>query len=153
LTVRAVVQRVTSASVSVDAREIARIDRGLLVLVGFCRGDTDASLAWMARKVASLRIFEDVSTGRMSLGLDAVDGSVLVVSQFTLYGDVNKGARPSFDASAPPDDARSLYDRFVVALREFLPGRVATGEFQASMQVSLVNDGPVTLVIDREDAS
>ncbi len=149
---RAVVQRVASASVSVDTREIARIDRGLLVLVGFGRGDTDASLAWMARKVASLRIFEDAGTGRMSLGLDAVDGSVLVVSQFTLYGDVNKGARPSFDASAPPDDARALYDRFVAALRELLPGRVATGEFQASMQVSLVNDGPVTLVIDKEVA-
>jgi len=105
----------------------------------------------MARKITSLRIFED-HTGRMSLALDAVDGDVLVVSQFTVYGDVHKGARPSFDDSAAPDDARVLYEHFVAALRELRPGRVATGEFQASMQVTLVNDGPVTLVIDREES-
>src|SRR5262245_3918808 len=102
----------------------------------------------MARKVASLRVFED-DGGRMSLSLDAVDGHVLVVSQFTLYGDVNKGARPSFDDSAAPDDARAMYEGFVAALRALLPGRVHTGEFQASMQVSLVNDGPVTILVEK----
>lgn len=150
---RAVVQRVAGASVAVEGREIARIDRGFLVLIGFHRDDDESQLAWMARKIASLRVFEDPATGRMSLGLDAVNGSVLVVSQFTLYGNVGKGTRPSFDASAAPDVARDLYDRFVAAMEECLPGRVAGGEFQAHMQVALVNDGPVTLVIDRGGAA
>jgi D-tyrosyl-tRNA(Tyr) deacylase len=147
---RVVVQRVAEASVSVDGAEVARIGRGFLVLAGFAREDTTADLEWMARKVASLRIFEDES-GRMSLPLDAVGGEILVVSQFTLHADVRKGARPSFDDSASPEAARDLYHRFVEALRACATGRVATGEFQASMRVSLVNDGPVTLVIDRPD--
>jgi D-tyrosyl-tRNA(Tyr) deacylase len=146
---RVVVQRVAGASVTVGGREAGRIGKGFLVLAGFRKGDGDEQVRWMARKVASLRVFGDEAE-RMSLALDAVQGSVLVVSQFTLYGDVRKGARPSFDESAAPTDARSLYDRFVEALRAELPGRVETGEFQASMQVSLVNDGPVTIVIDRE---
>ncbi len=145
---RAVVQRVARASVAVDGREVGRIDRGFLVLAGFRRGDREESLHWMARKIASLRLFED-ETGRMSLPLGAVDGRVLVVSQFTLYADVNKGARPGFDDSAPPDVALALYERFVDALRGELPDRVETGEFRATMQVSLVNDGPVTIVIEK----
>jgi D-tyrosyl-tRNA(Tyr) deacylase len=120
-----------------------------LVLAGFHRDDTEEIMTWMARKVASLRVFED-GEGRMSLPLDSVDGRVLVVSQFTLYGDCRKGARPSFTASAAPEDARRMYARFVERLEAELPGRVATGEFQAMMQVSLVNDGPVTLIIERE---
>jgi D-tyrosyl-tRNA(Tyr) deacylase len=146
--VRAVVQRVTEASVSVDGRDAARIGKGFLVLAGFARSDTHSNIEWTARKVASLRVFED-ETGRMSLSLDAVGGEVLVVSQFTLYGDVGKGARPSFDESAPPDVARAHYDQFVEVLRALLPGRVHTGEFQASMRVSLVNDGPVTILVDK----
>jgi D-tyrosyl-tRNA(Tyr) deacylase len=146
---RVVVQRVAGASVAVAGRETGRIGRGFLVLAGFRRGDGEESVRWMARKVASLRVFED-DAERMSLSLAAVEGRVLVVSQFTLYADVRKGARPSFDESAAPADARVLYDRFVQALRDELPGRVETGEFQASMQVSLVNDGPVTIVIDRD---
>ncbi|MDH4338716.1 MAG: D-aminoacyl-tRNA deacylase [Candidatus Krumholzibacteria bacterium] len=146
---RVVVQRVAEASVTVAGRETGRIGPGFVVLAGFRKGDNEEAVRWMARKVASLRVFEDEAE-RMSLALDAVQGSVLVVSQFTLYGDVRKGARPSFDASAAPGDARALYDRFVAAMREELPGRVETGEFQASMQVSLVNDGPVTIVIDRD---
>lgn len=146
---RAVVQRVAQASVAVEGREVGRIERGFLVLAGFRKGDGDDALRWMARKIASLRVFEDANE-RMALSLDAVEGRVLVVPQFTLYGDVHKGARPSFDDSAPPADARALYDRFVAELRAELPGRVETGEFQASMQVSLVNDGPVTIVIDRD---
>jgi D-aminoacyl-tRNA deacylase len=146
--VRAVVQRVASASVSVEGREVARIARGFLVLAGFARNDTRTSIQWTARKVSSLRIFEDES-GRMALSLDAVGGEMLVVSQFTLYGDVAKGARPSFDDSAPPEEARAMYASFVDELRTLLPGRVHTGEFQASMQVSLVNDGPVTILVEK----
>lgn len=140
-------QRVAQAAVEVDAREVARIGRGFLVLAGFGRDDGPDDIAWMARKVASLRIFEDDS-GRMSLGLDAVGGHVLVVSQFTLYGDVRRGARPGFDRSAAPEAAREMYARFVDLLREALPDRVQTGEFQAMMRVSLVNDGPVTILIE-----
>ncbi|HEX5133064.1 MAG TPA: D-aminoacyl-tRNA deacylase [Candidatus Krumholzibacteria bacterium] len=146
---RVVVQRVARASVAVESRDVGSITRGFLVLAAFASTDGEETLRWMARKVASLRIFSDESE-RMTLALDAVDGRVLVVPQFTLYGDVRKGARPSFEQSAAPDDARALYERFVALLREELPGRVETGEFQASMQVSLVNDGPVTIVIDRE---
>jgi D-aminoacyl-tRNA deacylase len=146
---RAVVQRVTQAAVTVDGRETGRIGRGFVVLAGFRKGDNDDTLRWMARKIASLRVFEGDGE-RMTLSLDAVQGRVLVVSQFTLYGDVKKGARPSFDQSAPPDEARALYGRFVDALRAELPDRVETGEFQASMQVSLVNDGPVTIIVERD---
>jgi len=146
---RVVVQRVIEAAVGVDGTEIARIGRGFLVLAGFGRDDDDARIDWMARKVASLRIFED-ETGRMAAALEAVGGEILVVSQFTLYGDVRKGARPGFDGSAPPDMARAHYERFVKSLRDVFPGRVATGEFQAHMHVSLVNDGPVTILVDND---
>lgn len=149
---RAVVQRVRRASVSVEDREVSAIDRGFLVLVGFGREDTDDVVAWMARKVASLRVFEDEG-GRMNLPLAAVDGRILAVSQFTLYGDCRKGARPSFEKSAPPEAARALYDRFLDLLEAEAPGRVASGEFQAKMAVSLVNDGPVTLVIEKESST
>lgn len=145
---RAVVQRVSRASVEVDGEVIGAIDRGYLVLAAIGRDDTDDTLRWMARKVATLRIFGD-EEGRMSVGLDGVDGCVLVVSQFTLYGNVGKGTRPSFDRSAPPEVAREMFDRFVEYLREELPGRVETGSFQAMMTVSLVNDGPVTIVIEK----
>ena len=147
---RVVVQRVSQAAVEVESREIARIGRGFLVLAGFGKEDDDARIEWMARKVASLRIFED-ETGRMASGLEAVEGEILVVSQFTLYGDVKKGARPGFEESAPPDRARLLYDHFVAALRSLFP-RVSTGEFQAHMQVSLINDGPVTILVDNDSS-
>jgi D-tyrosyl-tRNA(Tyr) deacylase len=146
---RVVVQRVGEAAVAVAGEEIARIGRGYLVLAGFGKGDDESVLAWMAHKVATLRIFEDES-GRMTLPLSAVEGRALVVSQFTLYGDCRKGARPSFDASAPPETARALYARFCALLEAELPGGVATGAFQERMAVSLVNEGPVTVVIERE---
>lgn len=146
---KAVVQRVGSASVTVAGETVASIERGFLVLVGFGRNDTDESLAWMARKIVSLRVYED-DDGRMSLPLSAVDGRILVVSQFTLYGDCRKGARPSFDRSAPPADARRMYERFVELIENEAPGRVESGVFQEKMLVSLVNDGPVTLVIEKE---
>lgn len=149
---KTVVQRVSEASVSIEGRAVASIGRGFVVLAGFHRDDTEAELAWMARKVASLRVFEGAD-GHMTDSLAAVDGDILVVSQFTLYGNCRKGARPSFDKSAPPEAAHALYDRFVELLRAEAPGRVETGEFQAMMNVSLVNDGPVTLVIEREASS
>ena len=147
--VRVVVQRVAHAAVEVEGKEVGRIGRGFLVLAGFGKDDNDARIDWMARKVASLRIFEDES-GRMASGLDAVNGEILVVSQFTLYGDVKKGARPGFDGSARPDEARDMYQRFLAALRAAFPGRIATGDFQAHMNVSLTNDGPVTILIDND---
>lgn len=134
---------------TVGGREISRIGWGYLALIGIGRSDTEETLAWVARKIASLRLFEDDSH-RMSLGLDAVGGEVLAVPQFTLYADVRRGTRPSFDASAPPEEARRLFDRFVALLETELPGRVATGEFGAMMRVSLVNEGPVTIIVEKE---
>jgi D-aminoacyl-tRNA deacylase len=143
---RAVVQRVQSARVLVDGRVAGEIGAGLLVLLGVTHSDTAADATYLAGKVAGLRIFEDAGT-RMNLSLADVSGSLLVVSQFTLYGDCRKGRRPSFDAAAGPEQAQALYETFVAEVRALgLP--VATGVFQAHMQVALVNDGPVTLVLD-----
>jgi D-tyrosyl-tRNA(Tyr) deacylase len=146
---KAVIQRVGSASVNVGGDTVGSIERGFLALVGFGRDDTEDTLAWMARKIVSLRIFED-ETGRMTLPLSAVDGRILVVSQFTLYGDCRKGARPSFDKSAGPEEAHEMYDRFVELIEKEAPGRIESGVFQEMMKVELVNDGPVTLVIEKE---
>ena len=150
---RAVVQRVSSALVTVTsgstAREVGRIDHGLLVLLGVEHEDGPDDVAYIANKVQGLRIFEDPSdpAGRMSRSVVEVGGGVLVVSQFTLAGDCRKGRRPSFDVAAPPAIARPLYEDVVRTLRE-TGLRVATGEFQAMMQVALVNDGPVTVLLD-----
>jgi D-tyrosyl-tRNA(Tyr) deacylase len=149
LIVRAVVQRVSRAAVTVDDQEVARIGRGLAVLVGFTESDDEDALRWMARKILSLRLFED-DAGKMNLDLAAIGGEVLVVSQFTLYGDCKKGKRPSFDKSAPAELAADLYARFQKIIQQAAPGKVGSGVFQARMQVSLVNDGPVTLIVDKE---
>ena len=144
---RAVVQRVSRAAVRVDGETVGAIGRGFVVLAGFAPGDTDADLAWMAEKVAGLRVFGDAE-GKMNLALEDVGGAVLVVSQFTLYGDASKGRRPSFIGAAPPEQAEALYERYVALLR----GRgvpVETGRFRAMMDVELVNDGPVTLLLER----
>ena len=125
-----------------------RIERGYLLLVGFGKQDDDAILGWMAEKILSLRLFPD-DAGRMNLDLAEVNGEVLVVSQFTLSGDTRKGRRPSFIDAAPPETAIPLYDRFIDMLRERRPGMIQTGEFGAMMDVDLVNDGPVTLVLER----
>ena len=143
---RAVVQRVRSARVLVEGRVAGEIGVGLLVLLGVTHTDTPEDVTFLANKVAGLRIFEDAN-GRMNLSIADVSGSVLVVSQFTLYGDCRKGRRPSFDAAARPDQARTLYEAFVAETRR--PGvPVASGVFQAHMQVELLNDGPVTLILD-----
>ncbi|UCH85821.1 MAG: D-tyrosyl-tRNA(Tyr) deacylase [Candidatus Latescibacterota bacterium] len=146
---RAVIQRVSRASVSVDGERIGAIDRGFLVLVGFTGTDTEDVIRWMARKIISLRVFED-EDGKMNRDLRAVGGRVLVVSQFTLYGDCRKGKRPGFDKSAPPDAAATMYDFFVQVLRDEAGFEIEAGEFQAHMDVDLVNDGPVTFILDKE---
>jgi D-tyrosyl-tRNA(Tyr) deacylase len=145
---RVVLQRVTEARVSIGGRVTGEIGPGLVLLVGFRQGDTAADVAWMADKVIGLRLFGD-DAGKMNRDLTEAGGALLVVSQFTLYGDASKGRRPSFIAAARPEQAMPLYQAFVAALRA-RGATVATGEFGAMMAVSLVNDGPVTLVIERE---
>jgi D-tyrosyl-tRNA(Tyr) deacylase len=143
-----VLQRVSRAEVRVEGRITGRIERGFALLVGLAREDDETQLTWMADKILSLRLFPD-SEGRMNLGLEEVQGGLLVISQFTLYGDARKGRRPSFIDAAPPEQAVPLYERFVQLLRERAPGPVETGEFGAMMDVELVNDGPVTLILER----
>ena len=146
---RAVVQRVRQAKVLVDGETVAEIGIGLLVLLGVNQDDGVAEADYLARKVVGLRIFED-SDGRMNLGLRDVKGAILAVSQFTLYGDVRKGRRPSFTAAAQPQIAQPLYQRFCAAL-EAAGATVSQGVFGADMKVHLVNDGPVTLLLDTAD--
>jgi D-tyrosyl-tRNA(Tyr) deacylase len=144
---RVVLQRVTRASVSIGGHTAGAIGRGFCLLVGLTHGDTPATVDWMAEKVAGLRLFPDAE-GKMNLGLDEVGGALLVISQFTLYGDSAKGRRPSFVDAARPDTAIPLYQRLVDALRA-RGLEVATGEFGADMQVEIHNDGPVTLILER----
>jgi D-tyrosyl-tRNA(Tyr) deacylase len=143
-----VLQRVSRAEVRVEGRITGRIERGFALLVGLAREDDETQLTWMADKILSLRLFPD-NEGRMNLGLEEVQGGLLVISQFTLYGDARKGRRPSFIDAAPPEQAGPLYERFVQLLRARAPGPVETGEFGAMMDVELVNDGPVTLILER----
>jgi D-aminoacyl-tRNA deacylase len=146
--VRAVIQRVTRANVRVDARVAGEIGAGLLVLLGVSRADNPESAAYLAEKIVNLRIFSDPA-GKMNLSLLDVGGSALVVSQFTLYGDTRGGRRPSYIQAAPPEEANRLYEEFVRSMRA-LDIKVETGVFQAHMQVELVNDGPVTILLDSE---
>ena len=146
---RVLVQRVLEASVTVGDRKVGSIGRGLLLLVGIRTTDSDEELTWMANKCAQLRIFPD-EEGKMNKSLIDVGGEALVVSQFTLYGDCRKGNRPSFIEAAPPSFADASYQLFARMLSERLGKPVPTGEFGADMKVALVNDGPVTISIDRE---
>ncbi len=143
---RSCIQRVTQGSVHVDGEEVGRIEQGVVVLLGVEKGDTLKEVQWMASKVAELRIFED-DEGKMNRSLLDTGGQVLAISQFTLLGDCRKGRRPSFIAAADPESANELYEAFVSCLRE-QGVHVETGRFQADMQVSLVNDGPVTMLLD-----
>jgi D-tyrosyl-tRNA(Tyr) deacylase len=146
---RAVLQRVSRASVVIDGETVGSISRGLLVLLGVAHADTAAEAQWLAEKVAGLRVFND-EAGKMNRDVADVGGALLVVSQFTLHGDCRKGRRPSFIGAAPPEIAIPLYEAFINALRGLgLP--VQTGRFGAMMQVELVNDGPVTLILDTAD--
>ena len=143
---RAVVQRVSRARVTVSDEITGEIGLGLLVLLGVGAGDTRAEADYLVEKTIGLRIFEDVG-GKMNLSVAEVEGALLVVSQFTLYGDARRGKRPSFDAAAPPDEARELYEYFVEKVRG-AGLRCETGRFQETMQVELVNEGPVTILLD-----
>jgi D-aminoacyl-tRNA deacylase len=143
---RAVVQRVRSARVTVEGAVVGEIGKGLLVLLGITHGDSSEQASWLAEKVVGLRIFED-DAGKMNHSLDEVGGAMLIVSQFTLYGDCRKGRRPSFVEAAPPEVAVPLYEGFIRAVQA-LGVTVGTGRFGAMMQVELVNDGPVTLIVD-----
>jgi D-tyrosyl-tRNA(Tyr) deacylase len=143
---RAVVQRVSRAAVRVNGSVTGEIGHGLLVLLGVAQGDQETDVRFLADKIAALRVFED-DAGKMNRSVSEVGGAVLAVSQFTLLGDARKGNRPSFTAAAPPDQASSLYDRFCDMLKKHgLP--VATGLFRAHMEVEMVNDGPVTILLD-----
>jgi len=143
---RVVLQRVIQAEVSVAGETIGRIGHGLLALAAVSRHDDENDLAWMARKIVDLRVFND-DNGNLNRSLSDIHGQLLVVSQFTLYGDCKKGRRPSYSEAAPAAQAEALYDRFVEIVREAVPD-VQTGRFQAAMEVRLTNDGPVTLIID-----
>lgn len=145
---RVVLQRVTRASVTVQSRVTGAIDSGVLLLVGIHKNDRAADAQYLAAKCAELRVFPD-EQGKMNRSLADISGSALVVSQFTLLGDCSKGRRPSYSHAAPPELARALYDEFVEALRRLVP-QVHTGIFGAEMQVELVNDGPVTLILETE---
>lgn len=146
---KVVLQRVRHAKVTVDGEVVGEIGAGLLLLVAFAPGDTPEVLDWMARKCADLRIFKD-DEGLMNRSLRDVGGDVLAVSQFTLYGDCRKGRRPSFVGSAPPAEAEANYESFLRLLPDVVPGKVAAGRFGADMAVDLCNDGPVTLILERE---
>jgi D-tyrosyl-tRNA(Tyr) deacylase len=143
---RAVVQRVSEARVTVGNETVGEIGRGLLVLVGVGHDDNQASADYLSEKIVGLRVFEDDS-GKMNKAVGEAGGKVLVVSQFTLYGDVRRGKRPSFDGAAPPETARSLYEYFVARIRA-AGIQCQTGKFQEMMQVELVNDGPATILLD-----
>ena len=146
---RAVIQRVSSASVTVDNAVVGQIGVGFLVLLGVKRGDTRDDAAYLARKIAKLRVFNDAA-GKINLGLLEVDGAVLAVSQFTLYADTRGGNRPSFIEAAAPDDGKRLYEQFCELLRDESI-EVQQGIFQTDMKVALVNDGPVTIIIDSSE--
>ncbi len=145
---RVVLERVSRAEVRVDGAVVGKIERGYVLLVAFRSGDRDEALAWMVDKLRGLRLFPDAD-GKMNLSIDDVGGAFLVVSQFTLYADVHKGRRPSFVDAARPEEAEKLYDRFVDLMRQGTTP-VATGVFGAMMEIELVNDGPVTLMIEKD---
>jgi D-tyrosyl-tRNA(Tyr) deacylase len=144
---RVVLQRVSSASVTIAGRVTGRIDRGLLVFVGIEAADTAADGEWLAQKIVKLRIFADEG-GQMNKSVADVGGGILLISQFTLHASTRKGSRPSFNQAAKPEHAQPLYDLFITQLGAALGRLVATGEFGAMMDIALVNDGPVTLIID-----
>ena len=148
---RAVIQRVSSASVTIDGTTVGSIGAGLVILLGIKSGDTASDVRSMAEKCASLRIFDD-GEGKMNLSVNDVNGSVLVISQFTLYGETRKGNRPSFVEAAPPEVAEPLYDLFVQTIRGLITGgTVATGQFRAMMDVHLTNSGPVTIITESKN--
>ncbi len=147
---KAVIQRVSKASVTINAKQVANINKGLLVLLGIIEEDTQEDISWLSNKIANLRIFND-QNGVMNQSLQEVDGEVMVVSQFTLHASTKKGNRPSYIKAAKPDIAIPIYENFVKQLEADLGKNVQTGEFGADMKVELLNDGPVTIIIDTKN--
>ena len=147
---RVVIQKVTQASVSIENQIVASIDKGLLVLVGIEDGDTNEDIAWLSSKIVNLRVFDD-DNGVMNLSVKEVEGEVLIVSQFTLHASTKKGNRPSYIKAARPEVAIPIYEAFIKRVETLLGKRVPTGQFGAMMQVSLCNDGPVTILIDTKN--
>ena len=147
---RVVIQKVTQASVSIENKIVASIDKGLLVLVGIEDGDTNEDIAWLSSKIVNLRVFDD-DNGVMNLSVKEVEGEVLIVSQFTLHASTKKGNRPSYIKAARPEVAIPIYEAFIKQVETLLGKRVPTGQFGAMMQVSLCNDGPVTILIDTKN--
>ena len=147
---RVVIQKVTQASVSIENQIVASIDKGLLVLVGIEDGDTNEDIAWLSSKIVNLRVFDD-DNGVMNLSVKEVKGEVLIVSQFTLHASTKKGNRPSYIKAARPEVAIPIYEAFIKQVESLLDKRVPTGQFGAMMQVSLCNDGPVTILIDTKN--
>lgn len=147
---RAVIQRVSRASVTISNRVKSEISRGLLVLVGIEEADNDADIDWLCSKIVQLRIFDD-SSGVMNMSVQETEGSILVISQFTLHAKTRKGNRPSYIRAARPEVAIPLYDNFVKRLSQLMGREVGSGEFGAMMQIELINDGPVTIIIDSRD--
>ena len=147
---RVVIQKVTQASVSIENQTVASIDKGLLVLVGIEDGDTNEDIAWLSSKIVNLRIFDD-DNGVMNLSVKEVEGEVLIVSQFTLHASTKKGNRPSYIKAARPEVAISIYEAFIKQVETLLGKKVPTGQFGAMMQVSLCNNGPVTILIDTKN--
>jgi len=145
---RAVIQRVSSASVRIDDNTTGQIDQGLVVLLGIRAADTTKDIQWLADKIVNLRIFADIE-GKMNTSLTDIGGEMLIVSQFTLYGDCRKGRRPGYSKAAPPEQAEPMYLKFIDEVKNHRI-KVATGTFRATMQIELVNDGPVTLILDSE---
>ena len=147
---RVVIQKVTQASVSIENQTVASINKGLLVLVGIEDGDTNEDIAWLSSKIVNLRVFDD-DNGVMNLSVKEVEGEVLIVSQFTLHASTKKGNRPSYIKAARPEVAIPIYEAFIKQVETLLGKRVSTGQFGAMMQVSLCNDGPVTILIDTKN--
>ena len=147
---RVVIQKVTEASVSIENQIVGSIDKGLLVLVGIEDGDTNEDIAWLSSKIVNLRVFDD-DNGVMNLSVKEVEGEVLIVSQFTLHASTKKGNRPSYIKAARPEVAIPIYEAFIKQVESLLGKRVPTGQFGAMMQVSLCNDGPVTILIDTKN--
>ncbi len=145
---RVVVQRVKKASVSIDNEVTAKIGKGLMVLAAIAAGDNSETIKWMANKLVNLRVFED-EAGKMNKSLPDIGGELLIVSNFTLYGDARKGFRPSFTDSAPPDISKPLYEQFVNYIKDNYPLKTESGVFAAMMDIELINDGPVTIIIDK----
>lgn len=149
---RAIVQRVSESEVKIDGVSVGKIGKGFLVFLGITHTDTENEVIWLANKIKGLRVFED-DNDKMNLGLDEIKGDILIVSQFTLYGNCIKGKRPSFTEAGRPEMAIPLYESFIEKFKNFEIGKVETGKFGADMKVSLINDGPVTLIIDTFERS